>query len=44
MIKIEYETADFLPFMIEVKESEAIAKMIEITEAGGHINWVEKVK
>ena len=43
MIKIEYETADFRPYMIEVKEADALDKMIEITKAGGHIHWVERV-
>ena len=43
MIKIEYETADSLPHMIEVNEEEAINKMIEITKYGGQIHWVERV-
>ena len=43
MIKIEYETADFLPHMIEVDASEALDKMIEITKAGGRICWIERL-
>ena len=43
MIRIEYETADFLPRIIEVKESEALDTLIKITSEGGHIHWVERV-
>lgn len=43
MIKIEYETADYLPYIKTVSEAEAIDTMIKITAEGGHINWVERV-
>lgn len=43
MIKIEYETADFLPHEIEVTENEALNMIIKITSEGGHVHWVERV-
>lgn len=43
MIKIEYETSERLPHMIEVSESEAIDAMIKITDDGGTIRWVERL-
>lgn len=42
MIKIEYETKDFLPKSIKVKESEALDAIIEITKDGGAVRWVER--
>ena len=43
MIKIEFETADFLPHMIEVEEKNVLDQLIKITSDGGHINWVERI-
>lgn len=43
MIKIEYETAEFLPYMIEVEEKDALDTLIKITSDGGHIHWVERI-
>lgn len=43
MIRIEYETAEYLPYEIKVKEYEALDKLIEITKNGGHINWIERI-
>ena len=44
MVKIEYETKDFLPKIVNVKESEALDTIIEITKAGGAVRWVERTK
>lgn len=43
MIKIEYESSERLPYVITVKENEAIDTMIKITDDGGTIRWVERV-
>ena len=43
MIKIEYETAERLPYMITVEEENALDALIKITVEGGTIRWVERV-
>ena len=43
MIKIEYESAERLPYMVEVEERDALDKIIQITADGGSIHWVERV-
>lgn len=42
MIKIEYETKDFIPRKIEVPDKEALKTLIAITAEGGCVRWVEK--
>lgn len=42
MVKIEYENRERLPFMVEVKEEEALDTIIKITSEGGGVYWVER--
>lgn len=44
MIKIEYENAENLPFLIKVEESEALEKIIQITAEGGMIHYVSRIE
>lgn len=42
MIRIEYETKDFMPKSITVEESDALSTIIDITKDGGAVRWVER--